>query len=99
LIVRASQPARLLVDTGAFLTTFDEGFLKSLGLASEPTRVSAHFFSGARQRMSAAAINDLKIGNFNGQILFCCISAIRVIRGCLQERLSSLRDLCVLCGE
>jgi hypothetical protein len=59
------RPAHMVVDTGAFLTTFDAGFLKTLGLGSEPTRVSAHFSSGARQRMSASAINDLKIGNFN----------------------------------
>jgi predicted aspartyl protease len=58
------RPAHMLVDTGAFLTTFDESFLKTLGLASEPTRVSAHFSSGARQRMKAATINDLKIGAF-----------------------------------
>jgi len=52
------------VDTGSFLTTFNEGFLKALGLASDPTRVSAHFSGGVTRRMSAAAINDLKIGEF-----------------------------------
>jgi predicted aspartyl protease len=58
------QPAQMLVDTGSFLTTFNEGFLKSLGLALDPTRVSAHFSGGVTRRMSAAAINDLKIGAF-----------------------------------
>jgi predicted aspartyl protease len=58
------QPAHMLVDTGSFLTTFNEGFLKALGLALNPTRVSAHFSSGVTRRMSAAAINDLKIGEF-----------------------------------
>jgi len=58
------QPARLLVDTGAFVTTFDETLFKSLGIASEPTRVSAHFASGAAKHISAGRINDLKIGNF-----------------------------------
>ena len=58
------QPAHMLVDTGSFLTTFNEGFLKALGLALNPTRVSAHFSSGVTRRMSAAAINDLKIGDF-----------------------------------
>ena len=38
--------------------------MKSLGIASEPTRVSAHFASGAAQRISAGRINDLKIGDF-----------------------------------
>jgi len=58
------QPARLLVDTGAFVTTFDETLFKSLGIASEPTRVSAHFASGTAQHIGAAQIKDLKIGNF-----------------------------------
>jgi predicted aspartyl protease len=58
------QSARLLVDTGAFVTTFSERFFKSLGIASEPTRVSVHFSSGATQRMSAGRINDLTIGDF-----------------------------------
>ena len=58
------RPAHMLVDTGAFLTTFNESFLRSLGLPTEPTRVSAHFSTGVRQRMSAVTINDLKIGDF-----------------------------------
>jgi predicted aspartyl protease len=58
------QSARLLVDTGAFVTTFSEAFFRSLGIASQPTRVSAHFSSGAATHISAAQINDLKIGDF-----------------------------------
>jgi predicted aspartyl protease len=58
------QPAHLLVDTGAFVTTFDDAIFKSLGIASEPTRVSARFPSGAAKRISAGRINDLKIGDF-----------------------------------
>jgi predicted aspartyl protease len=58
------QWSHLLVDTGAFVTTFDETLFKSLGIKSEPTRVSAHFASGAAQRISAGQISDLKIGNF-----------------------------------
>jgi predicted aspartyl protease len=59
------QSARLLVDTGAFVTTFSEGFFKSLGIASEPARVSVHFSSGAAtQQMNAGRINDLMIGGF-----------------------------------
>jgi predicted aspartyl protease len=58
------RPAQMLVDTGGGLTTFNESFLKALALASEPTRVSARFLSGAKQRMNAAAIDDLKIGEF-----------------------------------
>ena len=58
------QLTRLLVDTGAFVTTFDQTLFKSLGIASEPTRVSAHFASGAARRIGAGRINDLKIGGF-----------------------------------
>jgi len=58
------QSARLVVDTGAFVTTFHESFLKSLRIASEPTRISARFPSGATQPIRAARINDLTVGNF-----------------------------------
>ena len=58
------ESARLVVDTGAFVTTFDQGLFKSLGIASEPTRVSARFATGAAKRIDAGRINDLKIGGF-----------------------------------
>ena len=38
-------------------------FLKSLGLAAEPTRISAQFAAELKQ-ISAAKINDLNIGDF-----------------------------------
>jgi predicted aspartyl protease len=58
------QPARLLVDTGAFITIFHEAFLKSVGISVEGTRVSAHFARGAARKVNAGQINDLKIGGF-----------------------------------
>src|ERR1043166_665526 len=58
------QPARLLLDTGAFVTALNESFVESLGIASAPTPVSAHFPNGLAKKMSAAKINDLKIGDF-----------------------------------
>jgi len=58
------QAGRLLVDTGAFVTVFDEGLLKSFGIALQPTRVSAHFTSGVARKISAGQINDLTVGNF-----------------------------------
>jgi predicted aspartyl protease len=58
------QPARLLVDTGAFVTALHEPFVKSLGLVAEPTRISAQFGRGPWKRISAAKINDLRIGAF-----------------------------------
>jgi predicted aspartyl protease len=58
------QPTRLLVDTGAFVTILHEGFVKSLGLAAEPTRISAQFGRGASKRISAANLHDLNVGGF-----------------------------------
>ena len=58
------QPARLFVDTGAFLTILHEAFLKSVSVPIEATRVSAHFAPGASRKISAGQINDLKIGGF-----------------------------------
>ena len=59
-----SQPTRLLVDTGAFVTILHEGFVKSLGLAAEPTRISAQFGPGASKRINAAKLDDFNIGAF-----------------------------------
>jgi len=58
------QPTRLLVDTGAFVTILHEGFVKSLGLAAEPTQISAQFGRGASKRISAAKLHDLDVGAF-----------------------------------
>jgi len=58
------QPTRLLVDTGAFVTILHEGFVKSLGLVAEPTRISAQFGHGVSKKINAAKINDLSIGRF-----------------------------------
>jgi predicted aspartyl protease len=58
------QPARLLVDTGAFITIFHEALLKSAGISVKATRVSAHFARGTARKVSAGQINDLKIGGF-----------------------------------
>jgi len=58
------RAGRLLIDTGAFVTTFPDSFFRSLGMSFEPTRISARFPTGSTQRVSAAQINDLKIGGF-----------------------------------
>jgi len=58
------QPTRLLVDTGAFITILHEGFVKSLGLAAEPTRISAQFPGGGFKKITAAKIADLHVGAF-----------------------------------
>ena len=58
------QPMRLLVDTGAFVTILHGGFVKSLGLAVEPTRISAQFARGGSKKINAAKIDALNIGAF-----------------------------------
>ena len=58
------QPTRLLVDTGAFVTILHVGLAKSLGLAAEPTRISAQFGPGASKRINAARLDDFNIGVF-----------------------------------
>ena len=58
------QPARLLVDTGAFVTTFNEPFVNSLGIALQPTRASARFTNSMRRKISAGQINDFRVGDF-----------------------------------
>ena len=58
------QPARLLVDTGAFITIFQEAFLKSVAIPLEATRVSAHFPRGVARKVRAGQIDDLRIGGF-----------------------------------
>jgi predicted aspartyl protease len=58
------QPMRLLIDTGSFVTILHERFVKSLGLAIEPTRISAQFGRGGSKKIDAAKIDDLHIGVF-----------------------------------
>jgi predicted aspartyl protease len=59
-----SQPARLLVDTGAFVTTLHEAFVKSLGIEPEPTQIFAQFARGTAKRINAAKIDHVNIGAF-----------------------------------
>ena len=63
------QLTRLLVDTGAFVTTFDQTLFKSLGIASEPTRVSAHFASGAARRIGAFGVEVRTVCALSGRDL------------------------------
>jgi predicted aspartyl protease len=57
-------PTRLLIDTGAFVTTFNESTLASVGIAMEPTRAKSRFTSGVARPMSLAQVVDLAIGDF-----------------------------------
>ena len=58
------QSERLLVDTGAFVTTLNEANVKSLGIALQPVQASARFTNGVARRISVGQINDFTIGDF-----------------------------------
>jgi len=58
------QSQRLLVDTGAFITTLNEATVKSLGIALQPVQASARFTNGVARRISVGQINDFTIGDF-----------------------------------
>ena len=60
--IRGRQ-VRLLIDTGAFVTILHEGFVKLLGTAVEPTRISAQFGRGVSKRIRTAK-TDMAIGAF-----------------------------------
>ena len=57
-----SQKA-LLIDTGAFVSILHDGFIRSLGLATEPTKISAQFGRGPSKQISAAK-TDVQVGVF-----------------------------------
>jgi predicted aspartyl protease len=58
------RPGRLVVDTGAFVTTFDQSLAKSLGMSLQPTRVTGRFSDGVARPISVGQIRDLTIGGF-----------------------------------
>jgi len=58
------QSGRLLVDTGAFVTTFNEALLKSVGITLQPAHISGRFSDGVSRQYSVGRMNDFAIGNF-----------------------------------
>jgi predicted aspartyl protease len=58
------ERGRLFVDTGAFVTTFNQGLLKSLGMALQPAHISGRFSDGVSRQYSVGQVNDLTIGDF-----------------------------------
>ena len=58
------RPGRLVVDTGAAITTLDESAIKSLGITLEPTGAKARFTTGLVRHISLAQVNNLAIGDF-----------------------------------
>jgi predicted aspartyl protease len=54
---------RLLVDTGAFVTTFDLRRAKEFGLSFTPTKMSGSFTDGVSRQVGIGQVNNLMIGN------------------------------------
>jgi predicted aspartyl protease len=59
------KTARLLLDTGAFITTFDQNAIKGLGVSLRATGAKGSFSDGVARRISVGKFNRLKIGDFN----------------------------------
>ena len=55
---------RLVIDTGAFVTTFDQALLKTLGIPLQPAHVSGRFSDGVSRHYSVGQLNDFAIGDF-----------------------------------
>jgi hypothetical protein len=58
------QTGRLFVDTGAFVTTFNEALLKSAGIDLHPANVSGRFSDGISRQYDMGQVNDFAIGDF-----------------------------------
>ena len=56
--------ARLLVDTGAPLTTFNQTAAKSAGISFQTTRLTSTFSDGVRRGISVGQFNQFSVGNF-----------------------------------
>jgi hypothetical protein len=59
------HPCRLLVDTGAFVTTFDSRRAKEFGLTFTPTKMSGSFTDGVSRQVGIGQVNNLMIGNYH----------------------------------
>jgi predicted aspartyl protease len=55
---------RLLVDTGAFITTFDLKRARKLGLSFTATRMNGSFADGISRRVAIGKVANLRIGDF-----------------------------------
>ena len=58
------HPCRLLVDTGAFITTFDLKHAKEFGVSFTATRMSGSFADGITRRVAVGDVANLKIGDY-----------------------------------
>jgi len=58
------HPCRLLVDTGAFITTFDLKRAKEFGLSFNGTRMNGSFADGISRRVAIGNVANLRIGDY-----------------------------------
>ena len=58
----AGRGGRLVVDTGAFLTGFDDDAARLLGLAGEPSAAKARSFEGRVRALQLVQVDDLRVG-------------------------------------
>jgi len=58
------HPCRLLVDTGAFITTFDLKSAKEFGLSFTGTRMNGSFADGISRQVAIGRVGSLKIGDY-----------------------------------
>jgi predicted aspartyl protease len=58
------HPCRLLVDTGAFVTTFDLRHAKEFGLSFTGTRMSGSFADGISRQVAIGKVGNLRIGEY-----------------------------------
>lgn len=58
------HPCRLLVDTGAFITTFDLKIAKEFGLSFTGTRMNGSFADGISRQVAIGKVGNLRIGDY-----------------------------------
>lgn len=58
------HPCRLLVDTGAFITTFDLKRAKDFGLSFTVTKMNGSFADGISRRVAIGKVANLRIGDY-----------------------------------
>ena len=58
------HPCRLLVDTGAFITTFSLKRAKEFGLSFTATRMNGSFADGVSRRVAVGEVANLRIGDY-----------------------------------
>jgi len=56
------RPGKLVVDTGAFVTGFDDDVARSLGIVGQPSKLTTRGFDGRVRPLEIAHVDDLKIG-------------------------------------